>query len=60
VIERLNQELSALLTEPQMRQALVEKGFEPLASTPEQFAERIRSETVHWQKIVKASGVTVE
>jgi tripartite-type tricarboxylate transporter receptor subunit TctC len=60
VIERLNQELSALLAEPQMRQALVEKGFEPLASTPEQFAEHLRRETVHWQKIVKAAGVTVE
>jgi len=60
VIERLNRELAALLTEPLTRQVLIERGFEPAASSPEQFAERIRSELVHWAPIVKASGVRVE
>jgi tripartite-type tricarboxylate transporter receptor subunit TctC len=60
VVERLNRELGALIAEPHTRQSLIEKGFEPLASSPEQFAERIRGEIAHWQKIVKASGAKVE
>jgi tripartite-type tricarboxylate transporter receptor subunit TctC len=60
VIERLSRELGALVAEPQTRQLLVERGFEPAASSPEQFAERIRSERTHWARIVKASGARVE
>jgi tripartite-type tricarboxylate transporter receptor subunit TctC len=60
VVDRLNRELSALLTDRATRQMLVEKGFEPQASTPEQFAEHIRGELTHWAKLVKASGAKVD
>jgi tripartite-type tricarboxylate transporter receptor subunit TctC len=60
IVDRLNRELTAVLMDPATRQLLVEKGFEPQASTPEQLAERIRLEIAHWAKIVKASGVKVD
>jgi tripartite-type tricarboxylate transporter receptor subunit TctC len=60
IVDRLNRELNALLADPATRKLLVEKGFEPQASTPEQFAEHIRSELAHWAKIVKASGARVD
>jgi tripartite-type tricarboxylate transporter receptor subunit TctC len=34
--------------------------FEPTSSTPEQFGAFIRSETVKWGKVVKASGARGE
>ena len=60
VVDRLNRELVAILADPQMRQALIERGFQPQSSTPEQLAQRIREEIVAWGKVVKASGATVE
>ena len=60
VVERLNRELNALLADPKVRQTLVERGFEPQASTPEQFVERIRGDLLAWAKVVKAAGASVE
>jgi tripartite-type tricarboxylate transporter receptor subunit TctC len=60
IIERLNHELVALLNDPRVRRTLIEKGFEPLSSTPEAFAQRIHAEIGDWAKVVKASGATVE
>ena len=44
VVDRLNRELVAILADAQMRQALIERGFQPQSSTPEQLAQRIREE----------------
>ena len=60
VIERLNRELNASLADPRVHQTLVERGFEPQASTPEQFVERIRGDLLAWARVVKASGARVE
>jgi tripartite-type tricarboxylate transporter receptor subunit TctC len=60
VVQRLNRELVALLTDAQTRNTLAERGFEPLSSTPEQLSARMRAELAMWAKVVKASGATVE
>jgi tripartite-type tricarboxylate transporter receptor subunit TctC len=60
VVDRLNRELVAILVDPQMRQALIERGFQPQSSTPDQLAQRIRDEIAAWGKVVKAAAVTVE
>lgn len=60
IVERLNRELVAMLDDPRMRANLVERGFDPLPSSPEQYAERIRGDVVAWARVVKASGATIE
>ena len=60
VVERLNRELVALLSDLQTRKTLTERGFEPLSSTPEQFSARMRAELLLWEKVVRASGAKVE
>ncbi len=60
VVARLNRELVATLTDPKVRQGLVERGFEPQASTPDQYAARVRADLAAWSAVVKASGVALE
>lgn len=59
-VARLNRELVALLADPQVHAALVERGFEPLSSSPEQFSSRMRGEIAAWSRVVKASGAKAE
>jgi len=60
VIDRLNSELRKLLGEPEVRAQLAGQGIdEPTPGTPEQLAELIRSELIKWEKVVRASGATI-
>jgi tripartite-type tricarboxylate transporter receptor subunit TctC len=35
-------------------------GTDPISSTPEQFAEFIKTETVRWARVIKEANLTVE
>ncbi|MEO6064368.1 MAG: tripartite tricarboxylate transporter substrate binding protein [Lysobacterales bacterium] len=60
IIARLNQELAKVLRTPEMRTRMSELGLEIAASSPEQFAQHLRSETEKYAKIVKESGAKVD
>lgn len=45
---------------PEVTSRLHEMEFEVIASTPEQFASWIRSESVKWGDVVRATGARVE
>lgn len=60
VVDRLNAELRRLLGEPEVRAQLAAQGIdEPQPGTPEALAELIRRELVKWEKVVRASGATI-
>jgi tripartite-type tricarboxylate transporter receptor subunit TctC len=60
IIDRLNSELRKLLAEPEVRSQLAGQGIdEPSPGTPEQLGELIRAELVKWEKVVRASGATI-
>jgi tripartite-type tricarboxylate transporter receptor subunit TctC len=48
------------LADPKMRERLAELGGTPIAGTPEDFGDVIKSETEKWAKVVNASGAKVE
>jgi tripartite-type tricarboxylate transporter receptor subunit TctC len=60
IIERLNRAIVKIIANPAPRERMVAGDFEPTSTTPEQFAAFIRSETVKWGKVVKASGARAE
>jgi tripartite-type tricarboxylate transporter receptor subunit TctC len=60
IIDKVNAEVNRALADPQMRQRLAELGGTPIAGTPEDFGNVIKSETEKWEKVVISSGAKVE
>jgi tripartite-type tricarboxylate transporter receptor subunit TctC len=45
---------------PEMRERLSVVGFEPVASTPEEFARQLRTEAEKWAKVIRAANIKPE
>ena len=57
IIERLNQETNAVVTDPKMKARFVGLGVEPMSTTTAEFAKFIANETEKWAKVVKFAGI---
>ena len=57
IVERWHREIVAALAAPEIRQALLERGYEPAPSTPAAAMALLRAETVKWGPVVKALGL---
>jgi tripartite-type tricarboxylate transporter receptor subunit TctC len=60
VVDRVHRESVRVLQSPDIRERLQADGADPVASSPEEFAGFLRSETVKWAKVVKAVGIQPE
>jgi tripartite-type tricarboxylate transporter receptor subunit TctC len=60
IVTRLNTEIRTALASPALRERFKTLGAEPAPSTPEEFLELSRRETVKWAKIVKFSGAKID
>ncbi len=60
IIARLNAELNKIIAAPDMRQRLIDNGFEPVGGTPEKCGEKIHAEILKWAPVVKAAGIRVD
>ena len=56
----LQQEISQALHAPDVRARLTAEGAEPVGSTPEAFATRLRDEFAKWAKTIKVAGIKVD
>jgi len=60
IVDKVNAEVNRALADPKMREKLAKLGGTPIAGTPEDFGNVIRSETEKWSKVVISSGAKVE
>jgi tripartite-type tricarboxylate transporter receptor subunit TctC len=60
VIDRVHREAVKVLQSADIRERLKADGADPVASSPEEFAAFLRSETAKWAKVVKAVGIQPE
>jgi tripartite-type tricarboxylate transporter receptor subunit TctC len=60
IVRRLNQEMVAIIQSPEVRKILLEQGAEPVGSSPEAFAQFLKSEIARFGELVRVSGATVE
>ena len=60
VIDALNKQLVAAIREPAVNKRLVEFGIEPVANSPAQYAELLRSETTRWHQLIRELKITLD
>jgi len=60
VIERLNAETRKLLAAPDVKEKLEALGFNPVGSTPQEFAARIDTETAKWARVIRDAKISIE
>ena len=60
VVDRVNQEVAAVIKLPDVQSRLVADGVEPSGSSPEEFAAMIKRELARITKIIKSANIQVE
>jgi tripartite-type tricarboxylate transporter receptor subunit TctC len=60
IIERWHAEIVKLVALPDVKQRLQDLGFEPVANTPADFGERIKTEIAKWAKVVHDANIKAE
>jgi tripartite-type tricarboxylate transporter receptor subunit TctC len=60
IVAKLNRAFVAALQSPGVRDRLVEQAYEPVGSTPEEFARFIAAETEKWGRVIQVSGARID
>jgi tripartite-type tricarboxylate transporter receptor subunit TctC len=60
IVALLNSRIRETLTAPEQARFFEQMGFEVVASTPEEFAAQLRSESEKWGKVIKERHIRVE
>lgn len=57
VVGKINGELVRMLNVPEVRRRILQEGADPVGSTPDAFATRVKNEITKWTKVIKTSGI---
>jgi tripartite-type tricarboxylate transporter receptor subunit TctC len=60
IVALLNREIGSAVALPDTRQRLDALGFEPAATTPQETAATLRSDSAKWAKVIQAAGIKAE
>jgi tripartite-type tricarboxylate transporter receptor subunit TctC len=55
-----HREIAGVLETATVHERYVALGIEPVGSTPEQFADQIRTDLARWEKVVRAANIRLE
>ena len=60
IVGKLNTELVRILRLQEVKDRFANLGYDAASTTPDEFAQLIKSDLAKWQKVVKASGARVD
>src|SRR5262249_26067335 len=61
IVTKINAEVAKILADPQFREKfLAPQMFEPMASSPEEFADYIRAQRRKWAKVIGEQKLSIE
>ncbi|MGE0849297.1 MAG: Bug family tripartite tricarboxylate transporter substrate binding protein [Hyphomicrobiaceae bacterium] len=59
IIDKLNAEINKVLTKPEVKEAWVNQGAEPLVMSPAEFDTYLRADIDKWAKVIQSAGIKV-
>jgi tripartite-type tricarboxylate transporter receptor subunit TctC len=57
IIVLLHREIAKIIAVPDMKERLATVGFEPVVSTPEEFAKQMKVESATWAEVIRAAKI---
>ncbi|HTE13728.1 MAG TPA: tripartite tricarboxylate transporter substrate-binding protein [Burkholderiales bacterium] len=57
VVQRIRDDVAAVIQNPETRQRLLDIGGEPSGEQPEEFAARVRAEIARWKEVAVVAGI---
>ena len=60
IVDRLQRELKAVISLPEVREKMVAQGQTPVGNTPEEFVANVKADLPKWEALIKASGAKPE
>jgi tripartite-type tricarboxylate transporter receptor subunit TctC len=61
IVTKINAEIHRILADPDFREKfLAPQMFEPMGSTPEEFADQIKAQTQKWAKVIHEQKLSVD
>jgi tripartite-type tricarboxylate transporter receptor subunit TctC len=60
IIGLLQREIAKIMAVPDMQARLADLGYDPVASTPEEFGARIKTEIATWAQVIRAAHIKPE
>jgi tripartite-type tricarboxylate transporter receptor subunit TctC len=60
VRDKLASAIVAVLNDPQVRQSLIDQGFEIVGNTPEQFDRFLQQELARWKTVIETGKITID
>ncbi len=57
IVDKLHREIAAVVTNPDVKAKFVELGFQPIANTPQEFAQRIEVELKKWAQVIRDAKI---
>ena len=60
IVDKLNSEINAALSDPKIKERLADLGGTVLLGSPAEFGKHIADETEKWAKVIKFAGIKAE
>jgi tripartite-type tricarboxylate transporter receptor subunit TctC len=60
IVSLLHQQIARIMLQPDVKERLGALGFEPVGSTPDEFAAWLKSEYAKWGQVVRQANLKVE
>jgi tripartite-type tricarboxylate transporter receptor subunit TctC len=57
VVQRLNRELAAIATDPEISKKLAEIGFDAFTQTPDQLGAFVQAQLANWARMIRDAGI---
>jgi tripartite-type tricarboxylate transporter receptor subunit TctC len=60
IVTLLNEKITQVLREPEFSRQFAQKGFDVIASTPDEFAGQLKTELAKWGRVIKERGMRAD